>query len=145
MIYWPEYSIGRSHFAELRTMQREMNRLFQGPASGAPSAFPPLNLYSNGEEAVLKAEVPGLSAEGIDISVENDRLTIKGERKPEELEEGLTRLRGERQVGAFSRSVQLPWDVDNDKVKASYKQGVLTVRLPRSEVSKPKRIQIEAA
>ena len=107
---------------------------------------PPVDIFQDGDkEIVLKAEVPDLSREDIDITVENGTLTIKGEKKitTDVKEEQFHRI--ERRYGSFSRSFSLPRTVDTTKVGADYKNGVLTVRLPLREDAKPRQIKVEVA
>ena len=107
---------------------------------------PPVDIFQDGDkEIVLKAEVPDLSREDIDITVENGTLTIKGEKKitTDVKEEQFHRI--ERRYGSFSRSFSLPRTVDATKVGADYKNGVLTVRLPLREDAKPRQIKVEVA
>ena len=112
-----------------------------------PNAWvPPVDIYQNGDQVlVLKAELPDMAREDIDITVENGTLTIKGEKKlsTEVKEEQFHHV--ERRYGAFSRSFSLPQGVDATKVSAEYKQGVLTVRLPLREEAKPRSITVEIA
>jgi HSP20 family protein len=93
---------------------------------------------------VIKAEVPGMEAKDIDISLAGDVLTIKGEKKSEREEKKENYHLVERTYGSFSRSLKLPSAVDADKIEASYKQGVLTVSCPKKEEVKPKAIEIKA-
>ena len=107
---------------------------------------PPVDIYQTGEhELVLKAELPDLSREEIDVTVENFVLTLKGEKKlaPEVKEEQFHHI--ERSYGSFSRSFSLPRTVDASKVAADYKNGVLTVRLPLREEAKPRQIKVDVA
>jgi HSP20 family protein len=107
---------------------------------------PPVDIYQTSEhELVLKAELPDLSREAIDITVENFVLTLKGEKKlaPEVKEEQFHHI--ERNYGSFSRSFSLPRTVDATKVAADYKNGVLTVRLPLREEAKPRQIKVDVA
>ena len=107
---------------------------------------PPVDIFQDGDkEIVLKAEVPDMSREDIDITVENGTLTIKGEKKitTDVKEEQFHRI--ERRYGSFSRSFSLPRTVDATKVGADYKNGVLTVRLPLREDAKPRQIKVEVA
>jgi HSP20 family protein len=107
---------------------------------------PPVDVFQNGEhELVLKAELPDMSREEIDVTVENFVLTIKGEKKlaPEVKEENFHHI--ERRYGAFNRSFSLPRTVDSAKVAADYKNGVLTVRLPLREEAKPRQIKVDVA
>ena len=130
-------------FSEFRTLQREMNRLFSG-YTPEQAAYPALNLWSNGDEAVVTAELPGVDPADISLNVVKNQLTIEGERKAETLEEDVVRHRAERGTGRFVRTIGLPFDVENEKVAASYKHGVLKITLPRAEATKPKRIEIAA-
>jgi HSP20 family protein len=110
------------------------------------SWVPPVDIYQTGEhELVLKAELPDMTREEIDVTVENFVLTVKGEKKlgSEVKEEQFHHI--ERHYGAFSRSFQLPRTVDAGKVSAEYKNGVLTVRLPLREEAKPRQIKVDVA
>lgn len=141
-MYWINNSTW-SPFGELRSLQREMNRLFDGyEPQTAMSRFPALNVWGNEERVVITAELPGIEPADLDINVVNDQLTIKGERKEDKPAEDAVCHRNERESGKFVRTVRLPYAVDNDKVNAKYEQGVLTVTLPRHEDTKPKRIEI---
>ena len=112
-----------------------------------PAAWvPPVDIYQNGHhEVVLKAELPDMAREDIDISVDNGTLTIRGEKKfsNEVKEDSFHRI--ERRYGTFSRSFSLPQTVDAGKVGAEYKNGVLTVRLPLREEAKPRQIKVDVA
>jgi HSP20 family protein len=105
--------------------------------------IPPVDIYADGDhELVLKAELPEMTLEDIDVSVDNGTLTIKGDKKfSAELKQNQFH-RIERHYGAFSRSFSLPQTVDSHKVEAEYKQGVLTVRLPLREEAKPRQIKV---
>jgi HSP20 family protein len=108
--------------------------------------LPPVDIYKNGEhEVVLKAELPDMTREDIDITVDNGTLTIKGEKKlsSEVRDDQVHRI--ERQYGTFSRSFSLPQTVDTTKVAAEYRNGVLTVRLPLREEARPRQIKVEVA
>jgi HSP20 family protein len=107
---------------------------------------PPVDIYQNGDhEVVLKAELPDMTREDIDITVENWTLTIKGEKKlPAEVKDDQVR-RLERRYGSFSRSFSLPHTVDTAKVQAEYRNGVLTIRLPLREEAKPRQIKVDVA
>ena len=110
------------------------------------SWVPPVDIYQNGDhELVLKAEVPDMTRDDIDITVDNGTLTIKGEKKlaTDVKEEQFHRI--ERRYGTFSRSFSLPQTVDHSKVSAEYKNGVLTVRLPLREEAKPRSITVDVA
>ena len=113
--------------------------------AAATAWVPPVDIYQSGDhELVLKAELPDMAREDIDITVENSVLTIKGEKRlGDEKEEQFHHV--ERRYGAFSRSFSLPPTVDSGKVGAEYKNGVLTVRLPLREEAKPRSIKVEVA
>jgi HSP20 family protein len=114
--------------------------------SAGASWVPPVDVFQTGEhELVLKAELPDMTREDIDVTVENFVLTIKGEKKlaSDVKEEHFHHI--ERRYGAFSRSFSLPRTVDSSKVAAEYKNGVLTVRLPLREEAKPRQIKVDVA
>jgi HSP20 family protein len=123
-----------------------MNRLLDGfGATESRAVFPAVNLWSNGEQALVTAELPGLDPAAIEVSVLRNQVTIQGERKEESPDEKVVCHRAERGVGRFVRTIRLPFEVENEQVTAKYEKGVLTLKLPRSEATKPKRVQIKAA
>jgi HSP20 family protein len=136
---------------ELASMHERISRLLDDVGRRADDDVmlrgdwvPPVDIYQNDQhEIVLKAEIPGLSREDIDIRVENNTLTIKGERRHEKEIKKEHYHRVERAYGTFSRSFSLPNTVDPEKVRAEYRDGVLTVALPCREESKPKQIQVQ--
>jgi len=140
-------------FREFAQLQNRINRAFSDAYSRnddglttSGSWVPPVDIYQNGEhEIVLKAEVPDMTREDIDITVDGDTLTIKGEKKlsSEAKEEQYHRI--ERHYGSFSRSFSLPQTVDTTKVAADYKNGLLTIRLPLREEAKPRQIKVDVA
>ena len=112
----------------------------------AGSWVPPVDIFQDGDkEVVLKAELPDMKREDIDLTIENGTLTIRGEKKvdAEVKEESFHRI--ERRYGTFSRSFSLPATIDAAKVAAEYKNGVLTVRLPLREEAKPRQIKVDVA
>ena len=113
----------------------------------APSTWmPPVDIFQTGEhELVLKAELPDMSRDDIDINIENFVLTIKGEKKVASDVKEEQYHHAERRYGTFSRSFSLPQTVDPNKVSADYKNGVLTVRLPLREEAKPRSIKVDVA
>jgi HSP20 family protein len=113
----------------------------------APSAWmPPVDIFQTGDhELVLKAELPDMERDNIDISIENFVLTIKGEKKASAEVKDEQYHHVERRYGSFSRSFSLPQTVDPNRVAAEYKQGVLTVRLPLREEAKPRTIKVDVA
>ena len=136
----------RNPFSELMALQRDMNRLFEEIDDEVPmSHFPALNIWGNNDNIIVTAELPGLSIDAIDINITNNLLTISGERKEEEMADDIVCHRRERSSGKFIRTVQLPFAVEVNKVTAKYKNGVLTVTLPRHEATKPKQITVTAS
>jgi|ERR1043165_747119 HSP20 family protein len=125
-------------------LREAMNNLFSS-ASGTVHEFPALNVWANENGAVARGELPGMGPENIEISVLNDTLTLKGSRKGEELKPEDQWLRHERLHGEFNRALKLPFHVEGDGVSAEFKNGVLTVKLPRAESDKPRKIAIKAA
>jgi len=117
-----------------------------GFTTGNPAWVPPVDIFQTGDhELVLKAELPDMTREDIDITVENFVLTVKGEKKLSSEVQDEQFHHVERRYGAFSRSFSLPRTVDASKVSADYKNGVLTVRLPLREEAKPRQIKVDVA
>ena len=133
----------RNPFLQLHEMQDEMTRLMRELAGDTPlsTALPQLNVYDDGDAFHVRAELPGLRKDRLDISVAGDVLTVKAERPPEESRGSYHRR--ERSYGSYSRSVTLPDAVDVDHVRASYKNGVLEVTLPRAPELRPRKVTIE--
>jgi HSP20 family protein len=136
---------------ELSSLQTEMNRLFNaafdGGQQGAAAArrwAPSMDLLETDEHFVLRADLPGVSEEDVSIELEDNVLTLSGERKAEheDRREGFYRV--ERAFGSFSRSLTLPRGVDADAVAATFDKGVLEVRIPKPEARKPRKISISA-
>ena len=135
---------------ELNTLQNEMNRLFNtffdAPAPNGSVAqrrwLPPMDLVENKDEFVLRADLPGVSEDDVNIELEDNVLTISGERKSEheERKEGFHRV--ERASGSFSRSLTLPEGVNPEGIKASFDRGVLQVHIPKPEERKPRKVAI---
>lgn len=140
-------------FREVTRLRREMDRLWDdyfGPSRRAlrPAAeewLPAVDVSEAADKVTIKAEIPGLEAKDIDISITGDMITIKGEKKSEREETKENYHLVERSYGSFSRTLRLPAAVDPDKVEASYKQGVLTITCPKKEEAQPKPIEIKAS
>ena len=138
-------------FRELSAAQERMNRLLGDVYRAADDDVmrrgawaPPVDIYDSGShELVIKAELPDMSKEDIDITVENNTLTLRGEKKMDSAMKEECCHRIERTYGSFSRSFSLPATVDTTKVSADYKNGVLTIKLPVREEAKPKQIQVQ--
>jgi HSP20 family protein len=136
-------------FRELAQMQDRINRIFGEQYRGSDDMLnrgdwmPPVDIYETDQhEIVLKAELPGVAREDIDIRVENNTLTIRGERKRQQEAKQENYHRVERLYGGFSRSFSLPSTVNTEQVKAEFRDGVLTVTLPAREEAKPRQIQV---
>jgi HSP20 family protein len=125
----------------MRLFQDSVSRLFGEPASRPWS--PAVDIFETENELVMKADVPEVDPKHIGIQVENGTLTLKGERRFEEQKNGKGFHRIERSYGSFVRAFSLPETVDAEKVKADYRNGVLTITLPKKEVAKPKTINVE--
>lgn len=137
-----------SIWREMDRLQHDMNRLFGdrtvNRSRKAPS-FPAINVWATEDSAKITAEIPGVSKDDLEINVTGDTLTLSGVRGQDELPEDARYHRQERRFGEFERSIQLPYTVDVNKVKATFKNGVLTVDLPRVEAEKPKKITVKAS
>jgi HSP20 family protein len=120
----------RPNFARLRSISLEA---------------PALDVYEHKDDLIVKAEIPGLTKDEIDITIDGNTLTIKGEKKKEEEVKEEDYYRCERTYGAFSRSVELPMAVQTDKVNASIKNGVLEIRLPKTEEAKKNVVKVKVA
>ena len=114
------------------------NRISDQSTGAGRSEYPSINVWLNGDDAELTAEIPGLDHEKIDISVSGDTVTLKGARQEEKLGEEDTYYRH----GDFCKSIRLPFTIDANKVNAAYRQGVLKIKLSQAESEKPRRINI---
>ena len=137
-------------FREFSTLQDRMNRLFRESYSGegrdeslTTSSFAPaVDVYEDEHKVSLKIEVPGIDEKDIDVRVENNTLTVHGERKIEKEEKEENYRRVERQYGSFTRTFTLPTTVDTENVAAVYEKGVLKISLPKKAEAKPKQIKV---
>src|SRR5713101_1947918 len=137
-------------FREFTTLQDRMNRMFRdsfGPEgreeSLTTSSFaPPVDVYEDEHNVTLKIEVPGIDEKDIDVRIENNTLTVHGERSFEKEEKEENYRRVERQYGSFTRSFTLPNTVDHDNVQANYEKGVLKIKLAKKAEAKPKQIKV---
>jgi HSP20 family protein len=139
-------------FREMLSLREAMNRLFEESVlrpgvfeSENTAVLAPVDVYETKDNIVLKAAVPGLKPEDLDISITGDVLTIKGEYKAEEQpEQGRSYLRQERRYGSFARQLALPTAVDTNNVSATFENGILTLEMPKKEAVKPKSVKIVA-
>lgn len=147
-----------SPMKELEDMRRDMERLFEEffepmrrrrrwwgrPVSGGVM-IPNIELYDRKNEIVLKAEIPGVDKKDIDLTITENSLTIKGETKRTEEVKEEDFYASEISYGSFSRTIPLPVDVESDKAKATYKDGILEIVIPKKEEAKPKEIKVDVA
>lgn len=152
MIYRRLYNLPTWRFSrsldELHRMRQEMERVleeakapFQRAGAGV---FPPINLTEDKNNYYVRAELPGVKADDLDIQATANNLAIVGERKIAAAQEGARYHRREREDGKFSRMIGLPGEVDTDKVGAKLANGILTVVVPKAEITKPKQISIKS-
>ena len=146
-----------SPLKELEEMRKDMDRLFDeffSPVTRRRRGWlkpemgvivPNIEMYDRKNEIVLKAELPGVSKENIDLTITKDSITLKGEVKKEEEIKEEDYYASERSYGSFTRTIALPAEVDSEKSKASFKNGVLEIVLPKREEAKPKEIKIEVS
>ena len=134
---------------EMLTLREAMNQLFDDSFTrplnmGALSALPAVDMYQDADQVVVKAALPGLKPADVQITVTADMLTLRGEYKPEAEQKETTYHIREQRYGAFERSIRLPSEVQTDKAKADFEDGILTISLPKAEAVRPKTISIKA-
>jgi HSP20 family protein len=145
-------------FSELSRMEREMERMFEDFFGGRRRPFWParwlpgrgmeisagaVDVYEEKDDIVVKAELPGMEKDNIEVNISDHHLTIKGEKKKEEEIKEEDYYRSERSYGSFVRSLELPKDIQTDKVKAAFKNGILEIRMPKTEEAKKKEIKVK--
>jgi HSP20 family protein len=142
-----EKTMSLSHFdplANLRSFEDAFTRLLNEPTANRPWA-PAVDIYETENELVLKADLPDVDQKDIDVRVENQTLTISGARKFEQDKTGKGYHRIERSYGNFTRSFAVPSSFNTESIAASYKNGVLSVTLPKKEAAKPRQIKVEVS
>ena len=140
-------------FRELEDMSERLNRVFSRPSVRSTGKenltvadwMPTVDISETEGEYLIKAELPEVRKEDVKVTVENGVLTLQGERRQEKEEKGKRYHRVERAYGSFMRSFTLPEDADGSKINAEYKEGVLTIHLPKSEKAKPKAIEVKVS
>ena len=139
----------RSSVREMERLRQEMNRLFdqvdRGPGTNLIAGYPAMNIWSDADGVVVTAELPGVNLDELDIAVQGNTLTLKGNRSRPEMGENVVVHRQERSYGQFRRVLQLPFEVEAGQVEAAYEHGVLRIQLPRAESAKPKKIVVKQA
>ena len=146
-IYYPTTGF-RSAFEELDRMRQDMDRLFGGsggryPTPQSAGVFPLINLTEDKDSYYVRAELPGLKADELNISATGNTLAITGERKVADEGKNVRYHRKEREAGTFSRIISLPGEVNSDKVEAGLNNGILTVHIPKAEAAKPRQITVK--
>ena len=145
---WQRPAVAWPVFGRLSTLHNEIERLFETPFSELTASqllsgwTPRLDVYEDKDNVYVKAELPGLKREEIELSVHDGTLSLSGERKNETKTEGTEQYQAERFFGRFQRTISLPAPIATDKVKAEYKDGILTVTLPKTEEAKPRKIEV---
>jgi HSP20 family protein len=131
-------------FADLNRVQREFEKSYFGPRTRSADFAPPVDVHEDPERLLLRAELPGVKREDIEVSIDANVLTLKGERKLEREEEGRRYHRIERSYGTFVRQFQLPSNVDSTKIDAQLADGVLTISLNKKQELKPRKIDVKS-
>lgn len=139
---WSEFGRIQRSLDDLARQMGGMTRSSFEPWLTTARIFPPVNVAKENNSYVVMAEIPGMNPGNLDIKVEGDTLTLKGERQREKMPDGVSYHRKERATGTFQRSLTLPSKVEPDAVKASYTDGVLTITLPIERSARPKQISV---
>lgn len=150
IVPWKPKETGLDLFDDIENFQKEMNRLFDATLhrplkarNGASYWAPAVDIVDEKDQIKVKADIPGIKKEDIEVNVENDVLTIKGEKKEEKEIKEKDYVRSERYYGSFHRAFSLPAGIDPQKVNAVYKEGVLEVTLPKKEGAKAKQVKVD--
>ena len=130
---------------ELHRIHTEADRIFSDLSAGAAREFPPIEVWSGEEGLLLRAQLPGVAPDKIEVSVVDQTLTLKGDRPGPDSKDGESYHRHEREAGRFVRTVDLPFAVEQDRVQARFADGVLEIELPRAASLKPKKITVKSA
>jgi HSP20 family protein len=138
----------RSPLDDLQRMRQQLEQMFESAAAPhqrlSAGVFPLINLTEDKDHYYVRAELPGVKGDELDIQVTGNNLAISGERKIAAVDEGARYHRREREAGTFSRMIGLPGDVDPDKVEAKLENGILTVVISKAEIAKPKQITVKS-
>lgn len=129
-------------FRDTVNLQRAANSLFRDFSTRGSTSYPPAKMVDTGDSVVVAAELPGVNKDEVELTVLGDTLTITGEKKLP-AEEGATYIRHERPHGRFHKVINMPYSVDQEKISATYKDGILTVTLPKAEEAKPRHITVK--
>ena len=130
-----------SVFEDLLDLQDNFNRAISGSGMGGAWQYPPVKVWASQDETVLDMDLPGLDPKTVELSVDGDVLSVKGRRDPQDADK--TYHTRERFAGSFARNLQLPYRAQADKIKATYRNGLLRVQAPRAEADRPKKVNVE--
>jgi HSP20 family protein len=144
---WPSQEFNRfgfDPFADFRRVQRGLNRALSDFAARSAQGFPSINLWTGENSILVEAELPGMSADDVDITLNQNVLTLRGERRPDEPDNQQAGAwhRRERTYGRFSRAIRLPFRVDPEKVQARFNHGILQIELVQPETDRPRKISV---
>jgi len=132
----------------LEQLQRELDRMlesaFGSVGASAAGVYPPVNVFDAGEEYVIKAELPGVDPGKVEVNVENETVSFRGERTFDEPNRDVAYHRREREQGQFRRVVRIPGRLASETARAEYRDGVLTIRVPKAKETRPRRVEIQA-
>jgi len=129
---------------DVARLRRDAGSLLERPRLYQTVNYPPMNIFVGVDDVIVTAEIPGIDPNDVELTVTQDRLNIKGTTKALEEKADQKWHRRERGFGSFHRTVELPFNVDGNKVHADYNKGVLTIVLPRSEADKPRKISVKS-
>jgi len=142
---WPDFDgFSFNGFVDPWQEFERMNRALTKVVSQTTCEFPAVNLWVSSDDSVVTTEIPGIDPKDIDISVSGRSLTLRGSRGANELKEGESYHRRERWHGQFSKTIELPFNIDTGKVSAKFTKGILYITLPRVEAERPKKIEIKS-
>ena len=136
---------GLDPWSQLGRMENEMNHMLSRYAYPTSSEFPAFNVWGTNDQVIVTSEIPGIDPNSIDISVSGTTLTVRGLRDPEQAEKGASYHRRERWYGKFSKTIELPFTTEAEKVEARFSKGILYITLPRSETEKPRKVRVKSA
>jgi HSP20 family protein len=145
IVRFADQKLFRNPWADFERMRRELDVLFQGSgpdSGGRATVFPALNISEDSASIYVRAEVPGVPADEVEINIEGDTLTIRGERKTCLADEKYSYHRRELECGRFSRGITLPAKVQVDRIEAKAADGIVTITLPKAEAVKPRQIKV---
>ena len=142
-MYWTGLFDDYEPWRALTRLQKDVNQLFNDAGVKKGNTFPEMNVWAKDDSALITAELPGLDSKDINLTIQEQQLIIEGNRKAQELKQDECYHRQERGYGVFKRALQLPFPVNSEKIDAHFKNGVLSIKLPRAEEDKPRKIEIK--